>query len=919
LYYFVTLDRKSGSASRDKGLLFERLVLTLLRSTGFTEDIRMRAKESGLEYDIEARHAVQGHCLAGEAKALSRKVSDEILTFYGKMTYHWMGSKQTLGLFISTTDLTADMQNHMRAIQGQNNFQWICGSAVLDVLHKTARYMLLDEVKELASSHFPGTRAGDTALLVTDRGDYFAQLLIGRDKTRAASFCIIHCQGSLVEDEGFARLVSAEVDILKGLSYVCSNSRTAGPVLEEPSGFMGVLPGSDWFDYQLPADPERFVGREAIIEDCLQKLDDIQRGSPAARVFEIKSRSGVGKSSLCLKLQARVRATGGVAIVIDARNLRNTLDLTTMCQVLAEDVAKGTGWAIPLPNSLREHSLMLPSIASRLEETQKLLVVFIDQLESTFARPELFDALVDFILECLYVSKRHVFVVARKDDLTTTHDEAQRIDIWRLSSMAIPVPLRDFTPAEAAALVDRIPHAIQRRLRQDLRKYILGFAEGFPWLLKKTCAHVIELIRRGVPQHDIHRDGLRLEELFEDELLSLDEVIRDFLKRLVVHLPAPENELVEAFGPTENVAAKLRTLQSEHRLIRLSGRTFDTYNDVFKEYVKTGKVPHLRRYPFHFTAGPCIRLFSGICQHSWRTVDDAVVQLKLAKGVVYNYLRELTQLDLVKLSDGVLTVEEGARKAFEEDAFGDFLKARVKQNPLVRDVLNNLAAVRRMTKNELARYLKGALPYTDAAEQTWEYYADVLAHWLKSTELAAYRGGTLSLEAAQAEELGERLSLPGVYMQQVERLVNHLKEQGEAPRVELERAMQRTNLTNVLLSGRSLGLIERTRDPVRLSPNGHAFARGTRETRSAYVRDAIQASDTLTGLLRVIEGTEATTTSELVRQGFTRLGMRWTNPATHEWRVKLVANWLEYAGVLQRRSGKRKGLVVVTDLAARPV
>lgn len=54
----------------------------------------------------------------------------------------------------------------------------------------------------------------------------------------------------------------------------------------------------------------------------------------------------------------------------------------------------------------------------------------------------------------------------------------------------LTLTLDKFSEAETSALLDRLSEEIRAPLRKDLRFFLSEFSQGYPWLLKKLCAHV---------------------------------------------------------------------------------------------------------------------------------------------------------------------------------------------------------------------------------------------------------------------------------------------------------------------------------------------------------------------------------------------------------------------------------------------
>ncbi len=107
-------------------------------------------------------------------------------------------------------------------------------------------------------------------------------------------------------------------------------------------------------------------------------------------------------------------------------------------------------------------------------------------------------------------------------------------------------------------------------------------------------AHLLRLLESGVSQRDLFSAGLQLDDLFNEELEGLDEIQRDYLFRIAARLPADYTQLQRQFDEDPLLTSVLDTL-TQARLLRLTGATYDTYNDVFKEYLVYRKLPEFRQ------------------------------------------------------------------------------------------------------------------------------------------------------------------------------------------------------------------------------------------------------------------------------------------------------------------------------------
>ena len=296
-----------------------------------------------------------------------------------------------------------------------------------------------------------------------------------------------------------------------------------------------------------------------------------------------------------------------------------------------------------------------------------------------FAKPDLYTAFTDFILEITHLSGNILFCVARKNDQPTTYDDRAKIDLERLREISETVTLEDFSRDEALTLINHIEEEIDQPLLDRLKEMALEFSQGFPWLQKRICAHIISMIKKGSSQEELVQAGLKPEELFREELADLDEIEKDFLRRLAQYLPATLNELHEVFGAGDVLSRKIDVLQA-HRLIRLTGRTYDTYNDVLKEYLRTGRIPFGIKYVFRTTPIATLNLIHRIITHNWKTITGIREKERRSLGGILNRLRELRLLGLLDYSRDNIRLAEVTIEAYQNQSIGQLIEP-VAQTP----------------------------------------------------------------------------------------------------------------------------------------------------------------------------------------------------------------------------------------------
>lgn len=400
---FLAIDKKSESNEYDKGILFEKLVKKVVSACGFT-DVKLRRKQRSLEYDVSATSNLGNTALIGEAKAIQKKVSEELLKFVAKMLLDWNKNSSTIGLFVSTSELTAEVEDYAREIKLIYNLQIISGEeSILNKLAETAGYLKLSQVATLADETY-GERSGECIFLVTDRGDYFIQLICEGGATSPTAFCIFDSRGREITDHDFFLTLTKSLVNLKDLKPIVQQKNNLVITSNQDkniSSFLSLVQGKGWFDYKLPASPEYFIGRTSIIDRITNHIRTISEGKTAVRILEILSRSGVGKSSTALKIAELMNSQGNIGVVVDARAIENPLQLINVFSAFIEKTVGGDNTK-DYPITIRDIPQAIAKSATVLGNQNKLGIIIIDQFESLFNRAESYNAFVDTMLDILH-------------------------------------------------------------------------------------------------------------------------------------------------------------------------------------------------------------------------------------------------------------------------------------------------------------------------------------------------------------------------------------------------------------------------------------------------------------------------------------------------------------------------------------
>lgn len=154
-----------------------------------------------------------------------------------------------------------------------------------------------------------------------------------------------------------------------------------------------------------------------------------------------------------------------------------------------------------------------------------------------------------------------------------------------ISTSSRRIPLEPFSEPETSDMLNRLSVELRSKLRKDLTFFLSEFSQGYPWLLKKLCAHVKQQREAGVPQAEIAAGLLNVEELFQDDLRGLSPEQEEALRRIGKSAPISISDLGDDLRPDI-----LQSLVHARLVVRV-GTKIDIYWDIFRDYLNSGRIP----------------------------------------------------------------------------------------------------------------------------------------------------------------------------------------------------------------------------------------------------------------------------------------------------------------------------------------
>jgi len=929
----VLASGKSPQAqSRARGKLFEQLMSQVLGYHGYSIDRIPNTNYAGMEIDIEGKANVTSIPLYAECKCYDTDItSPRFQEFFGKYMGLWLEDKRRQGLFIALPGLNSHAKGFYRERcegKAEITVRLLEEPEVLETIFQTRAVTNPTNISAAVTPEM-GT-PGDWVLLYTEKGFFWVQYIVPPEGGVSSRIALFVDKGTLITDKStidYLIQLYPELRDFERVSVEGNMDRRVSEHQETSEEIVEVRGSSECFEYQFPAAPEYFVGRQPALSELDEYVDKVLNKDTSSRGVLFEANSGWGKSSTVLASVDRLKAKGHFVVAIDSRSASSSQFVLRAVDYSFRKFDNFDG----VSTEQREATVVtgfegaveaLVEIGKRLAEEGRVLLIFFDQFENVFFLPDVLKRLTDLLLKLCDVQTNVVLGFSWKTDLVgpTREFPYQLRDLIIGSSRRIA--LDRFSGVETTALLNKLGEELRQPLRKDLEFFISEFSQGYPWLLKKLCAHVKAQRQTGVLQADIASSLLNIEELFEEDLRGLSDEQENTLRRIAKSAPINFASLGEDFSPEI-----VQSLVNARLIVRI-GDKYDVYWDIFRDYLNAGYVPIQDNYLLRIQVRSVFQAIKLVAE-AGGSLDTATLLTRadLSAKSFYNIARDMRLVGIATVENGTVTlrdtlVEEPETKGFE-NLLRNHLRDKLQRNRLVLRFLDALEAHNSLSTKEAASLLRQWCPYISAAEQTWKTYARILAEWMDLADLIIFDNekGSLSryapgTEVRKRDRLLPRrrggMKVPSIQYTPIERTIIRIVEA-----VETGSSIDWTGMTNSTIAKavgtlEDLGFVVRKRHAITVLPKAVEFVSLPERRAELFGEGAvkIRAFATFVEILNEYKH-RGRTLAELGVELNRRLGVEWKE-STAKTNAKIMLDWARHTGLApgafaEIRQGPKKG------------
>lgn len=385
------------------------------------------------------------------------------------------------------------------------------------------------------------------------------------------------------------------------------------------------------------------------------------------RLFALKSPSGWGKSSTILKLidEAKKRGKSNKYFIfaVDVRTalsnryaelaFKNCLECAIKESFIPfekEEISIGDITNIVDTDDIKR-------IFSYLSENGKEIILIFDQFEEIFYKEELFGLFenmrkisntVDSIKENLIIG------YAWKTDFSIASDHPAYYLWSNLKDRRKEFDLLQFSDSEIKGAIKIFGKELGEKINPILARYLLRQCQGYPWLLKKLCIHVYNVVKEGKKQEDAIEQTLNIGSLFESECAELTSQEYGCIKQIAKESPADYFKIIDTFGQDT-----LQTLINRRTVIKRATK-LTLYWDIFRDYVISGKLPEVNiDYIPQVQFSTFLKIISALIENNGKiTINILSQNTLLGKSTIDNILIDLVMFGIVYRDRNEITLKE---------------------------------------------------------------------------------------------------------------------------------------------------------------------------------------------------------------------------------------------------------------------
>ncbi len=920
--------RSQHTRTQAQGRLFAEMMTHVLNHIGYHVDHILYSDLVQVEMGFQGEHRETGFpfyaaCRFSEIPLQER----DLQAFFGSYMIKWHTDRRYHGIFIVLPGFDGGAIKFYREHIKNNAHVTTYLFDEKDALKAISQMPGHMSPKQIASRIPPHIgKPFESILLYTEKGVFWAVTIISHEKKTPDKIALFDGKGELISDRSIIGYLTKLDPAIANFDNISSGKK--GPL--QPGLFQDADPivevnGSlSCFEYQFPASLRYFVGRKSLLSTLDSFAGQVIHKETTHRGIVFEGPLGWGKSSMVLAGAAHLQKMGHVAVAVDCRTASSSTFIPRVVEFAVGKFGDFDGRIVETDQKKKISGLdravgMILDTGQTLDSQNKLLFIFFDQFENIFFLPDVMNQIKNLFLKIIEKQTNIILGFTWDRDLVLSSQAFSRKQFDAVTDECQKMILTTFAKAEMGIFLKKLGKELGESVTQGLQSFLETFSQGYPWLLKLLCFHVMVARQSGIPQSDIPGILLGIEELFQQELQYLSEAERSTLHKIAKSIPGRPLAPLEIFDP--------RAIQKliHQGLIKKTGNAVDISWNIFCGYLNTGNLPFYDYYFLNTSVGQVVHALEILrAAESVLDVSEFKDQSSLSESAFYGLAKDMDLLGLVRFGRGTVLLKRDMSDVNQkmESLLRNHLRNRLPKNRLVSEILKALKDHHKLKMIDISGHLESLFPFIKMTRLARLKYVRILADWLDAADLVFLDKKDKSLIYFDpTTDIRERYlflpkrrggKTPRIQYAPVEnvaiRLVHALQEDGRVNWT----GLHKNTIFRALATLEDLGFILRKAPLIKVLPRAKAFVENPKNRPFLFAEGALQLAS-FSVFIDILKSKQikGDTLLELGQELQERLGENWKG-STSETIAKVMLDWARHTnlapGVFAKiRKGPIKG------------
>jgi hypothetical protein len=502
-------------------------------------------------------------------------------------------------------------------------------------------------------------------------------------------------------------------------------------------------------DYHRPCRPENFVGRSQAQNKFWDFIKNVKDNKTDLRLVCFTGSTGVGKSSLVLKLKhecCQQYKDNFYIYDIDVTSVNTEKSNYFVASAIKQALQQAVNDRfIPLQN----HKIIIESIEQpffnsrsikividKLKETNKVIILFFDQFEEILTKDSLsnlYDLFKKSAFDIDALKENIVLGFCWRTDISLPAKNQAYFSWHELERIRKNIDLNEcpFSEQDSNALISRFDEYLAQQgrrfiLQPKMRSWIIDNCQNIPWLFKKICG-------------DIYNQHLNQEDFNNKKIITKFDIQQIFDRDINRYIKTADQEKCLKFIANNSPISKIEVCNKfnyetinqllSSKFVQETGNNYKIYWDIFREYLVDEKLPVITiDYRPRTKISTLIKVFRMLRNDS--TTKGLAEKLQLRQGTIENAIVDLQNFFQVSIDRKNHYITAGTDLInLTDNELAENLAEQIESHLIIREMFNKVKPDQCIWHEEFKQLLNQLSSKKNLKPETLKDYTSRMLSW----------------------------------------------------------------------------------------------------------------------------------------------------------------------------------------------